>query len=274
MTTLGQLVRHRRKQLQLTLDRLAPIVQCSKAYLSAIENDRLDNPPSTELLLRLESALQLADGELRELADWARTPKPIRERLHQLDVASDATRELARTLLSIAGKAHDSKKKAGKDLDALYASGQLQRLIDAATGNVAATPAVRARVPIINKVAAGYPADFTDLDYPARVADDFAAVPDLADPDAFAARVCGASMQPDYREGDIIVFSPATDPRSGSDCFVRILPDHQTTFKRVYFESEQRIRLQPLNPAFAPATYERTEIAGLYPAIMKIQKIG
>ena len=47
-------------------------------------------------------------------------------------------------------------------------------------------------------------------------------------------------------------------------------PDHETTFKRVYFEGEagrESIRLQPLNPAYPARTFERERVAGLYAAV-------
>jgi len=37
-------------------------------------------------------------------------------------------------------------------------------------------------------VSAGYPKDFTDLNYPKGVADEYVACPDLNDAEAFAAR--------------------------------------------------------------------------------------
>jgi hypothetical protein len=62
------------------------------------------------------------------------------------------------------------------------------------------------------------------------------------------------------------------------DCFVRLEPDHRTTFKRVYFErgapgegggegSGEMIRLQPLNPRFAAMVVPRERVAGLYAAV-------
>ena len=66
-------------------------------------------------------------------------------------------------------------------------------------------------IPVINKVAAGYPEDFSDLDYPVGVADDYIRCPDLHDPNAFAVRVVGDSMEPKFCEGDIVVFSPAAE---------------------------------------------------------------
>src|SRR5690606_20908214 len=137
-----------------------------------------------------------------------------------------------------------------------YRSGQLRKRIDAAlgaerdeTGAGPPTATFRGRgrgVPLINKVAAGYPTDFTDLDYPARAADDYVPAPGVDDPDAFAATVVGRSMEPEYREGDVVVFSPLADVSDGCDCFVRLEPDHESTFKRVYLDpSASTIRLQP-----------------------------
>ena len=93
------------------------------------------------------------------------------------------------------------------------------------------------------------------------------------DAQAFAARVVGDSMLPEYAEGDIVVFSPAAEVTDGCDCFVRIEPDHETTFKRVFFDDDGQVRLQPLNPRFAPQLFDRLHIAGMYRAVKKIQSL-
>jgi repressor LexA len=130
------------------------------------------------------------------------------------------------------------------------------------------------RVPLVNKVAAGYPCGFTDLDYPARVADSYLSCPGLNDPDAFAATVIGESMMPDYLEGDIVVFSPSAEVTEGSDCFVRLEPDHETTFKRVFFSEQGAVvRLQPLNQKFPPVVRTREQLAGLYRAVWRYSKL-
>jgi phage repressor protein C with HTH and peptisase S24 domain len=127
---------------------------------------------------------------------------------------------------------------------------------------------------LINKVAAGYPREFTDLGYPARIADEYVRCPDVTDPDAFAARVVGDSMMPDYREGDVVVFSPTRDVKDGNDCFVRLERDAETTFKRVYFEGEGRLRLQPLNARYSPRVVNREDVGGLYAAVSVIRRVG
>ena len=132
-------------------------------------------------------------------------------------------------------------------------------------------------VPLINRVQAGYPTDFTDLDYPARVADAYIPAPGVEDPDAFAATICGDSMLPDYAEGDIVVFSPVAEVRDGDDCFVRLEEHHLVTFKRVYFEGpegDEKIRLQPLNERFKRKVVHRNEVAGLYRAVWRMSPIG
>ncbi|GAB4385433.1 MAG: hypothetical protein Kow0022_11280 [Phycisphaerales bacterium] len=257
---VGRLLRAFRERRSLSLDELAKRAGCAKSYLSAVENGH-KGPPSEALLHRLESALGIDDRSLIHAAMWARTPAPVRREVAELTSASSATRHLCEII------------RAGGSLDEAYRSGKLRGLVDA----IAAADEPRIvesslplEVPLINRVAAGYPADFTDLGYPARVADEYVRCPGLTDPDAFAARIVGDSMMPEYREGDIVVFSPARRVASGDDCFVRIAPDHESTFKRVYFEGQpgsELIRLQPINNRYPPRVLPREQVLGLYRAV-------
>ncbi len=140
-------------------------------------------------------------------------------------------------------------------------------------GNVEAVSGLGQRVPVINKVAAGYPSEFTDLGYPVGVADDYVQCPDIDDANAFAIRVCGDSMEPRYREGDILIISPAAAVRSGDDCFIRIDVSHETTFKRVFFDPEETIRLQPLNERYPPQVFPRDQVSALYRAVKRIEDL-
>lgn len=285
---VGALIRARRGDLSLSLTELAQRAGCAKSYLSSIETGRRAAPPSDDLLERLEEALGLPDHTLVHAARWQRIPDSVRLEVSQMRDANKAAQRLARIL------GHDGIDRRGRirgSLDEAYRSGELRRLVE----RVAGDPALRAvsdgepqlgalrhhlpvEIPLINKVAAGYPTEFTDLGFPARVADEYVRSPDLDDPDAFAARVVGDSMRPDYVEGDIVIFSPARDVASGMDCFARIEPDHESTFKRVYLERDgagrEMIRLQPLNSAYPPRTLEREEVAGLYPAVSVMRSVA
>ena len=128
-------------------------------------------------------------------------------------------------------------------------------------------------IPVINRVSAGYPADFDDMGYPVGFADDYVRCPDLNDPNAFAVRVVGDSMEPKYFQGDIVVFSPAAEVKNGDDCFVRFQHPHETTFKRVFFEKRKMVRLQPRNEKYAPTIVEASRLSGIYRAVIKYQRI-
>lgn len=281
MKTVGQIIRERREAMNLTLAAVAEQAGLTKSYLSMIENHKVNNPPSRKALEELEKALRTDPGELIRAADWQNTPAELRQRLEIAEDAARRGRDLAVWL-------KETRKDGGKSLDKLFTSGELTRRVAAAfkrsdeesaqasAADEAAKLKLGQRVPVINRVQAGYPTDFTDLGYPARVADEYLACPDVGDPNAFATRVVGESMLPEYREGDIVVFSPSAKVTDGSDCFVRLEPDHETTFKRIFFEKSgrrQQIRLQPLNPKFPPTVYDRDHVAGLYRAVWRIQRV-
>ncbi len=246
----------------MSLARLAEAVGCARSYLSLIETAKKP-PPSEDLLVSMERALMLPAGELLGLARLQRTPDPIRKRLETYQSRDRRLHKLLQT----------------GDLDKAYREGTLQSLIETLDpGGAPELVGLPLEVPVINSVAAGYPTEFTDLGYPARVADEYVRCPDLHDPDAFGARVVGDSMNPDYIEGDIVIFSPARDATEGKDCFCRLERDQESTFKRVYFErgpnDEQLIRLQPLNMSYSPRILPREGVAGLYPAVSVLRMVG
>ncbi|MEM1165089.1 MAG: XRE family transcriptional regulator [Planctomycetota bacterium] len=277
MEHIGARIRAARRTRRLTGHQLAALVGCTRGYLSQVEAGRV---PSNELLERIEGVLGFESGELVGAAHLEALPESVRTELRELKAGRRKAELLARLVSEQGG------------LDRAYRSGVLDRLVrdlagdDEPEGTGAAHPSASAiepmalplQVPLINSVTAGYPAEFTDLGYPARVADEYVSVPDVQDPDAFAARVVGDSMEPQYREGDIVVFSPSQGTPPGTDCFVRFERDAETTFKRVYFEvsgeGHQMIRLQPINPSYPPRTVEREAVAGMYAAVYVVRPVG
>jgi SOS-response transcriptional repressor LexA len=277
METLGSKLRRQRRRLGLTLDELAARTAISKPYLSLIETGRVPNPPSDEKLRRLEQTLGFPANELVTQAHLHRTPRDVRDMLHKL-IADNAQARAAVAKAEHAVQQQGPQPKPGVggaiNLDEAYLSGVLAEMVEKSAGNVERVSTNT--VPVINRVSAGYPKDFTDMSYPPRVADDYIGCPDVHDRDAFAARVSGDSMRPKYGEGDIVVFSPAAQPKNGDDCFVRF-NDGQTTFKRVFFENDEAgesvIRLQPRNERYRPKVVRSDEVAGLYKAIYRYQRV-
>lgn len=132
-------------------------------------------------------------------------------------------------------------------------------------------------IPLINKVPAGEPSEFTDLDYPAGVADDYIDRGDVNDDLAFAFHVFGESMEPDYRIGDVAIVGGSLSPRSGDDCYIRFTQDAgrhagECTLKRVTFTDGQVV-LTPLNPMHRPEVVPREWIEQCYPIIEARRKM-
>ncbi len=253
--SLGQIIRKEREQLHLTLDEVSNRIGFSKPYLSTIETGKVKNPPSDELLTKLEKILEFDSGLLLHIAHIEGLPTDVRHEYESAEAENQKWRHIAKNLID--------KKGDANRLTELLAESDLnveQEQLPLAPGRL---------VPVINKVSAGYPTDFNDLDYPVGIADDYIRCPDLHDPNTFAVRVVGDSMEPKFHEGDIVIFSPATEVHNGDDCFVRFTMPHETTFKRAFFESDNKIRLQPRNEKYSPTIVDGKRINGLYRAVVK-----
>lgn len=255
--SLGQIIRNKREQLNLTLDEVSNRVGFSKPYLSTIETGKVKNPPSDELLTRLEKVLKFETGLLLHIAHLERMPSDVRGAYESREAENIKLRQVLRKLTE--------KRSQSSEVKELLAGG------DSKGGK--GTMSAGRLVPIINKVAAGYPTDFNDLDYPVGIADDYVRCPDLHDPNAFAVRVVGDSMEPRFHEGDIVIFSPSLDVRNGDDCFVRFTMPHETTFKRVFFERDSKVRLQPRNERYSPTIIEGNRVDGIYRAVVRYERL-
>ena len=257
--SLGEILRNKREELGLTLDEVSGKVGFSKPYLSTIETGKVNNPPSDELLKKLEKVLKFKPGLLLYIANMERVSPDVREKFETTEAENEKLRRVIRDFLK--------DKTDRKQLDKLLEKGGLEPKV------VGAQISPGRLVPIINKVQAGYPTDFDDLEYPVGVADDYIRCPGLHDPNAFAVCVVGDSMEPEFKEGNIVVFSPQAEVNSGDDCFVRFASPHETTFKRVFFEPDNMVRLQPRNDKYAPTIVEGKRINGLYRAIAKYERL-
>jgi len=257
--SLGQIIRKKREELNLTLDEVSRRIGFSKPYLSTIETGKVKNPPSDELLSKLEEVLQFERGLLQHIAHMERLPADIRREYEEAEAENQKWRKFVKNLV------HE-KSDAAK-IGSLLAESDLnieQNHVSLKAGQL---------VPVINKVSAGYPVDFDDMDYPTGVADDYVRCPDLHDPHAFAVRVVGDSMETKFCEGDIVIFSPAAEVHNGNDCFIRFAMPHETTFKRVFFEENNKVRLQPRNENYAPIIVDGKRINGMYKAVVKFETL-
>lgn len=257
--SLGQIIRKKREQLNLTLDEVSSRIGFSKPYLSTIETGKVKNPPGDELLAKLEKILKFETGLLLHIAHMEKIPSDIRQGYESAEAENQKWRQFMKNLV-------DAKSNASRLNNLLTES-------DLGIGQERTSLAAGRLIPIINKVSAGYPVDFDDLDYPVGVADDYVRCPDIHDKNAFAVRVVGDSMEPKFSEGDIVIFSPAAEVHNGDDCFIRFSMPHETTFKRVFFEPENKVRLQPKNEKYSPIIIDGKRINGVYRAVIKYEKL-
>jgi len=286
----GQAVRLARRKRGLTLEALAQAAGLAKSYLSQIETG-FAPPPRDDKVRAIARALGQDEEALVTRAHLAQLPDDIKARMARFREIFDSTEAVIRALLEAkaGGRPEPSQAEAedagsargsgGLDLDALHRSGLLHHLAEWGAPRGERESGKVRRIPVINKVAAGYPVEFTDLGYPVGMADEYVSGPaELEDPNAFGVRVVGDSMEPKYHEGDVVIFSPAAEVKSGDDCFVRYSlgarpNDSEATFKRVFFDSKDQVRLQALNEQYAPTLLAPSEIAGIFRAVARYERL-
>jgi len=262
--SLGQIIRQKREELGLTLDEVSRRTGYSKPYLSTIETGRVKNPPADDLLVKLEQVFRFEQGLLLHIAHMEKLPADLRQAFEKKQAEIDHWRSLIRNLV---GSDQEIAKKLKSDK-----YGQLLKN-ESLSHNCQDMTTAGKLVPVLNKVTAGYPVDYDDMDYPPGGADDYVRCPDLHDPNAFAVRVVGDSMEPKFYEGDIVIFSPAAAVTNGDDCFIRMTNPHETTFKRVFFEETGQVRLQPRNQKYPPFILPQDKINGIWRAVIRYERI-
>ncbi|MBB1489076.1 LexA family protein [Oceanospirillum sediminis] len=125
----------------------------------------------------------------------------------------------------------------------LYGKGDIKPASEIES-NVAPGPEIKRRLPLVNWVQAGtwtpiVEADPSEIEsYPCPVA---------CSERSYVLRVQGASMEPEFRDGDLIFVDPEAQWKHGSYIVVRMDDDNSATFKQLIIESGKKY-LKPLNP--------------------------
>lgn len=121
-------------------------------------------------------------------------------------------------------------------------------------------------VPVINAVAAGEGIETAIAEqYPAGRAESYVAYQG-APRGAMAVRVSGHSMEPDYRDGDMIILDPARSPRSGQPAVVvyTINGGHRAAKLKIFRRRRGKIVLESINEAYAPIELAADQVAAAY----------
>jgi phage repressor protein C with HTH and peptisase S24 domain len=102
-------------------------------------------------------------------------------------------------------------------------------------------------VPLIGLTQAGAGGYFDDAGFPAGHGWDEVAFPAVDDEHAYALEISGDSMQPAYRDGDVILVSPAAPIRRGDRVVVKTR-EGEVTAKELRRRTTRTIELRSLNP--------------------------
>ena len=151
----------------------------------------------------------------------------------------------------------------------LHATGaSLEALTSLITGARAiASPAAlrqaQRRVPVIGFAQAGGEGFFDDGGYPVGGGWDEVNMPDIADPNAYALEISGESMEPVFRDGDLVIISPAAPVRRGDRVVVRTAAG-EVMAKELTRRSARRIELRSLNPAFPGYSFELPQVTWMH----------
>ena len=109
-------------------------------------------------------------------------------------------------------------------------------------------------IPLLGRIAAGAPVESVEQ-HSTLSFQDF-----LGNPDTFALEVRGDSMIEDHIcSGDLILLEKVSQARDG-DIVVALVSGTETTLKRFYHESGDKIRLQPANSSLKPIIVPATDV--------------
>ena len=162
-----------------------------------------------------------------------------------------------------------SSESLAKVLDATGAS--LETFTALVTGSPVAVSARPARrIPLLGLAQAGGDGYFDDAGFPVGGSWDEVGLPEIGDPNAYALEISGESMEPVFRDGDMVVISPAAPIRRGDRVVARTLAG-EVMAKQLARRSAKRIELKSLNPEHRDRSFDLTEVAWVHRIIWASQ---
>lgn len=132
--------------------------------------------------------------------------------------------------------------------------GSFFRLVGASSNDM------RPRIPLLGYAKAGHVGVFNDDGHPTGKEWDEIIFPSADDEHAYALEISGNSMEPAYRDGDIIIVSPSAAVRRGDRVVVKT-KDGELLAKQLGRRSARRIELISLNPRSPDLTVKPDAVA-------------
>ena len=103
------------------------------------------------------------------------------------------------------------------------------------------------RLPLLSYAQAGQTGRFDENGVPLRTGWDEVLFPQMSDKDAFALEITGSDLEPVYRDGDLIIVSPAANVRRGDRVLVKTKTGGLLA-RTLIRQSALKVELGPINP--------------------------
>lgn len=133
--------------------------------------------------------------------------------------------------------------------------------------NITVGPVLRGTVPLISNVQAGMFKEFVDNNFPDDGEHERIATGVPVNRHTFALRVVNDSMEPEFKEGMILIVEPELDALPG-DYVIAKNSHEETTFKKLVKDGADWY-LKPLNPAYPTKPLGDSTIVGVVRAVEK-----
>ncbi len=162
-----------------------------------------------------------------------------------------------------------STESLAKVLDATGASLELfTSLVTGSATVVSARP--QRRIPLLGLAQAGGDGFFDDAGFPVGGSWDEVSLPEIGDLNAYALEIAGDSMEPVFRDGDMVVMSPAAPIRRGDRVVLRTIGG-EVMAKQLARRSAKRIELKSLNPDHRDRSFDLVDVAWVHRIIWASQ---
>jgi phage repressor protein C with HTH and peptisase S24 domain len=164
-----------------------------------------------------------------------------------------------------------STESVAKVLSATGASlEQFTALVSGARTMSSNAPRPARRIPLIGLAQAGGEGFFDDGGFPVGGGWDEVSLPEIADLNAYALEISGDSMEPVYRDGDMIIVSPAAPIRRSDRVVVRTTKG-EVMAKQLARRSARRVELKSLNPNHPDYSFDLNEVSWVHRIIWASQ---
>jgi len=126
------------------------------------------------------------------------------------------------------------------------------------------------RIPLIGLAQAGGEGFFDDGGFPVGGGWDEVSLPEIADVNAYALEISGDSMEPVYRDGDMVIVSPAAPIRRSDRVVVRT-GKGEVMAKQLARRSARRVELKSLNPNHPDYSFDLNDVSWVHRIIWASQ---